>query len=176
MIKMDEALVSAVCDVAREAGRATLQFYGGTVAVERKGDDSPLTAADKAAHTLILEALRKLTPGVPVLSEESSEMEVAERRKWDTFWLVDPLDGTKEFIKGTGEFTVNIALVSGSEPVLGVVHVPVRVSRTGAAREPVPSWPGRTGRRWPSTRGRRAWSGSSSWRARTTRAPRWRRC
>lgn len=125
MIKMDEALVSAVCDVSRAAGRATLQFYGGTVAVERKGDDSPLTAADKAAHTLILEALRKLTPGVPVLSEESSETEVAERRKWDTFWLVDPLDGTKEFIKGTGEFTVNIALVSGSEPVLGVVHVPV---------------------------------------------------
>ncbi|MGZ3460684.1 MAG: 3'(2'),5'-bisphosphate nucleotidase CysQ [Archangium sp.] len=125
MTKIDEALVSAVCDVAREAGRATLQFYGGAVSVERKGDDSPLTAADKASHTLILEALRRLTPGLPVLSEESSELEVAERRKWSTFWLVDPLDGTKEFIKGTGEFTVNIALVSGTEPVLGVVHVPV---------------------------------------------------
>jgi 3'(2'), 5'-bisphosphate nucleotidase len=125
MTRIDEALVSAVCDVSREAGRATLQFYGGPLSVERKGDDSPLTAADKASHTLILEALRKLTPGVPVLSEESSELEVAERRKWDTFWLVDPLDGTKEFIKGTGEFTVNIALVSGTEPVLGVVHVPV---------------------------------------------------
>jgi 3'(2'), 5'-bisphosphate nucleotidase len=125
MMKTDEALVSAVCEVSREAGRATLQFYGSPLAVERKGDDSPLTAADRAAHTLILEALRRLTPGIPVLSEESSELEVAERRKWDTFWLVDPLDGTKEFIKGTGEFTVNIALVSGSEPVLGVVHVPV---------------------------------------------------
>ncbi len=125
MTRIDEALVSAVCDVSREAGRATLGFYGGAVSVERKSDDSPLTAADKAAHTLIVEALRRLTPGVPVLSEESSETEVAERRKWDTFWLVDPLDGTKEFIKGTGEFTVNIALISGTEPVLGVVHIPV---------------------------------------------------
>ena len=125
MTKMDDALVSAVCEVAREAGRATLQFYGGNVSVERKGDDSPLTAADKAAHTVILEALRRLTPGIPVLSEESSALEVAERRRWSTFWLVDPLDGTKEFIKGTGEFTVNIALISGTGPVLGVVHVPV---------------------------------------------------
>ena len=121
----DQALMSAVCDVAHEAGRATLRFHGGSVAVERKGDDSPLTAADKAAHTLILEALRRLTPELPVLSEESSEQEGAHRRAWNTFWLVDPLDGTKEFIKGTGEFTVNIALISGGEPVLGVVHVPV---------------------------------------------------
>ncbi|PTL74979.1 3'(2'),5'-bisphosphate nucleotidase CysQ [Vitiosangium sp. GDMCC 1.1324] len=125
MTRIDEALVSAVCELSREAGRATLKFYGGNVSVERKADDSPLTAADKASHTLILETLRKLTPGIPVLSEESSETEVAERRKWDTFWLVDPLDGTKEFIKGTGEFTVNIALVSGTGPVLGVVHIPV---------------------------------------------------
>ncbi|WNG46588.1 3'(2'),5'-bisphosphate nucleotidase CysQ [Archangium minus] len=125
MTRIDETLVSAVRKMSQEAGRATLGFYGGAVAVERKSDDSPLTAADKASHTLILEALRRLTPGVPVLSEESSETEISERRKWDTFWLVDPLDGTKEFIKGTGEFTVNIALISGTEPVLGVVHVPV---------------------------------------------------
>lgn len=125
MTKTDEALVSAVCEVAREAGRATLRFHGGPLSVERKGDDSPLTAADKAAHTVILEGLRRLTPGLPVLSEESSELDVAARREWGTFWLVDPLDGTKEFIKGSGEFTVNIALVSGTGPVLGVVHVPV---------------------------------------------------
>ncbi|MFE8599728.1 3'(2'),5'-bisphosphate nucleotidase CysQ [Archangium violaceum] len=125
MTNMDEALVSAVCEVAREAGRATLQFHGGAVSVERKGDDSPLTAADKAAHALILDALRRLTPDIPVLSEESSEKDVAGRRAWSTFWLVDPLDGTKEFIKGSGEFTVNIALISGIGPVLGVVHVPV---------------------------------------------------
>jgi 3'(2'), 5'-bisphosphate nucleotidase len=125
MTNIDDALVQAVCEVAREAGRATLQFHGGALSVERKGDDSPLTAADKASHTLILEALRRLTPGIPVLSEESSAQEVAGRRGWSTFWLVDPLDGTKEFIKGTGEFTVNIALISGTGPVLGVVHVPV---------------------------------------------------
>jgi 3'(2'), 5'-bisphosphate nucleotidase len=125
MTKVDEALVVAVRGVAREAGRATLGFYGGNVAVERKADNSPLTAADQAAHTVIVEALRRLTPGLPVLSEESSEVEVAERRQWSTFWLVDPLDGTKEFLKGTGEFTVNIALISSGEPVLGVVHVPV---------------------------------------------------
>lgn len=125
MTRIDETLVSAVREMSQEAGRATLGFYGGAISVERKGDDSPLTAADKASHTLILEALHRLTPGVPVLSEESSETEISERRKWDTFWLVDPLDGTKEFIKGTGEFTVNIALISGTEPVLGVVHVPV---------------------------------------------------
>ncbi|QRK05617.1 3'(2'),5'-bisphosphate nucleotidase CysQ [Archangium violaceum] len=125
MTRIDETLVSAVREMSQEAGRATLGFYGGAVSVERKSDDSPLTAADKASHTLILEALHRLTPGVPVLSEESSETEISERRKWDTFWLVDPLDGTKEFLKGTGEFTVNIALISGTEPVLGVVHVPV---------------------------------------------------
>jgi 3'(2'), 5'-bisphosphate nucleotidase len=125
MSRTDEALVAAVCDVAREAGRATLRFHGGPLDVERKADDSPLTAADKAAHTLIVEALRRLTPELPVLSEESDERELAERRQWSSYWLVDPLDGTKEFIKGSGEFTVNIALISGTEPVLGVVHVPV---------------------------------------------------
>jgi 3'(2'), 5'-bisphosphate nucleotidase len=122
---VDATLVKRVCEVAREAGRATLAFHGRQVAVERKADDSPLTAADRAAHTLIVEALRRLTPELPVLSEESSEEEKAGRRQWSTFWLVDPLDGTKEFLKGSGEFTVNIALISGAEPVVGVVHVPV---------------------------------------------------
>lgn len=125
MIRTDEATVGAIRDIAREAGRATLRFHGGPLAVERKADDSPLTAADKAAHTLIVESLRKLTPELPVLSEESDERELVERRQWRTYWLVDPLDGTKEFIKGSGEFTVNIALISGNEPVLGVVHIPV---------------------------------------------------
>ncbi|MDC0711232.1 3'(2'),5'-bisphosphate nucleotidase CysQ [Stigmatella sp. ncwal1] len=125
MQPIDDALVSAVCRVAQDAGRATLAFHGGAVPFERKADHSPLTAADKAAHGLIVNALRQLTPHIPVLSEESSEQEAAGRHAWDTFWLVDPLDGTKEFIKGTGEFTVNIALISGTGPVLGVVHVPV---------------------------------------------------
>jgi 3'(2'), 5'-bisphosphate nucleotidase len=125
MHAFDEAMVSAVCGVAQEAGRATLAFHGGAVPFERKADDSPLTAADRAAHAHIVGALRRLTPHLPILSEESSEQEAAGRRAWSTFWLVDPLDGTKEFIKGSGEFTVNIALISGTAPVLGVVHVPV---------------------------------------------------
>jgi len=125
MSLVDPALIGAVRDVAREAGRAALRFHGGPLAVERKADDSPLTAADRAAHTLIVESLRRLTPTLPVLSEESDARETAGRHEWNTFWLVDPLDGTKEFIKGSGEFTVNIALISGAEPVLGVVHVPV---------------------------------------------------
>ncbi|WP_232293678.1 3'(2'),5'-bisphosphate nucleotidase CysQ [Stigmatella aurantiaca] len=125
MPQVDEGLVTAVCRVAQEAGRATLAFHGGAVPFERKVDNSPLTAADRAAHGIIVEALRRLTPHLPVLSEESSEQEAAGRLAWDTFWLVDPLDGTKEFIKGSGEFTVNIALISGAGPVLGVVHVPV---------------------------------------------------
>lgn len=122
---MDRPLLEAVCDVAREAGRATLPFHRVPLTVERKADDSPLTAADQAAHTHIVTALRRLTPELPVLSEESEERERAGRRDWATFWLVDPLDGTKEFIKGSGEFTVNIALISHGEPVFGVVHVPV---------------------------------------------------
>lgn len=125
MLELDEGTVAAVCGVAQEAGRATLAFHGGTVAFERKADDSPLTAADRAAHTHIVGALRQLTPHLPILSEESSAEEAAGRHAWSTFWLVDPLDGTKEFIKGSGEFTVNIALISGTRPVLGVVHVPV---------------------------------------------------
>jgi 3'(2'), 5'-bisphosphate nucleotidase len=123
--ELNPRLLDAVCDVAREAGRATLPFHRVPLAVEHKADDSPLTAADKAAHTHIVSALRRLTPELPVLSEESEERERAGRRGWTTFWLVDPLDGTKEFIKGSGEFTVNIALISHGEPVGGVVHVPV---------------------------------------------------
>lgn len=120
-----ETLLKAVREVARKAGEVTLGFYGGAVPVELKADASPLTAADQASHELIIKALEKLTPGIPVLSEESAEVAVSERRRWSTFWLVDPLDGTKEFLKKTGEFTVNIALISGSEAALGIVHVPV---------------------------------------------------
>ncbi|WP_434379992.1 3'(2'),5'-bisphosphate nucleotidase CysQ [Melittangium boletus] len=136
MSQVDAALVGAVCEVAREAGRATLPFHRAPLAVERKADDSPVTAADRAAHTLIVEALQRLTPDLPVLSEESDAGAFAERRRWPTFWLVDPLDGTKEFIKGSGEFTVNIALLSGTEPVLGVVHVPVSGVTYWGARGP----------------------------------------
>ncbi|MFN3712367.1 MAG: 3'(2'),5'-bisphosphate nucleotidase CysQ [Alcanivoracaceae bacterium] len=120
------ALLNQVADIARRAGDAILEVYNGPdFDVERKGDDSPLTAADLAAHRLILAGLTALTPDIPVHSEESEGITWEMRRHWSRYWLVDPLDGTKEFIKRNGEFTVNIALIESGVPVLGVVHVPV---------------------------------------------------
>lgn len=124
----DIALLDPVIAIARDAGAAILEVYNRaeTIAVTAKADDSPLTAADLAAHQVIVEALAVLTPGVPVLSEESGELVAWNaRREWTRYWLVDPLDGTKEFIKRSGDFTVNIALIDGGVPVLGVVYVPV---------------------------------------------------
>jgi 3'(2'), 5'-bisphosphate nucleotidase len=119
------ATLDAVSAVARAAGDAILAIYAkAEIAVELKDDRSPLTAADRAAHTAIREGLAKLTPDVPLLSEESPPQELAERRSWQRYWLVDPLDGTKEFLKRNGEFTVNIALVEDSRAVLGVVLAP----------------------------------------------------
>jgi 3'(2'), 5'-bisphosphate nucleotidase len=92
--------------------------------VTRKVDQSPLTEADLASHRIICDSLEKLTPSYPVLSEESAEISAAQRLAWKKYWLVDPLDGTKEFIKRNGEFTVNIALIESGEPILGVVYAP----------------------------------------------------
>jgi 3'(2'), 5'-bisphosphate nucleotidase len=113
--------------IARAAGREILEVYrqGGS-ARTLKEDDSPLTAADLRSHRLIAQALAALTPGVPVLSEEAARPPYAERSRWPRHWLVDPLDGTREFLSRNGEFTVNIALIEAHVPVLGVVHVPVR--------------------------------------------------
>jgi 3'(2'), 5'-bisphosphate nucleotidase len=102
-------------------GRAAL---GGSIAQRSKPDDSPVTEADMAAHQLISAELRRLTPAIPVLSEEAADVDFEARSAWPRFWLVDPLDGTKEFIAGRDEFTVNIALIEGHQPLLGVVHVP----------------------------------------------------
>jgi len=119
-------LLDAACEIAREAGRAILEVYGRTeFAVSRKSDDSPLTEADQVAHGIISRALVKVDARLPVLSEESLPADHAERRKWRRYWLVDPLDGTKEFLKRNGEFTVNIALVDEHRAVLGAVHAPV---------------------------------------------------
>lgn len=120
-----QRLAQASCKLARRAGAAILEIYAGTFAVEHKADDSPLTAADMAAHRIIVAGLRELAPDIPVLSEESSGIDWATRRAWNRYWLVDPLDGTREFIKRNGEFTVNIALIEDHAPVLGVVLVPV---------------------------------------------------
>jgi 3'(2'), 5'-bisphosphate nucleotidase len=113
--------------IAIAAGDAILAIYQqpDAVAVQHKADDSPLTAADLAAHQLIMRELTLLTPDIPVLSEEAADIPWAVRQHWHSYWLVDPLDGTKEFIKRNGEFTVNIALIVAGEPVLGVIHAPV---------------------------------------------------
>ncbi|WP_290631222.1 3'(2'),5'-bisphosphate nucleotidase CysQ [Aquisalimonas sp.] len=114
-----------VVAIARRAGDAILAVYNGPdFDVETKDDDSPLTAADRAAHAIIDRELGALTPEIPVLSEEGADVPAAERQQWQRFWLVDPLDGTKEFIKRNGEFTVNIALVENGRPVWGVIHAP----------------------------------------------------
>jgi 3'(2'), 5'-bisphosphate nucleotidase len=119
-------LARGCCAIARTAGRAILHIYDSDFAVERKQDNSPLTAADLAAHRAIVEGLRVLTPQIPILSEEAAEQASWDiRRQWARYWLVDPLDGTREFVKRNGEFTVNIALVEEHRPVLGVVFAPV---------------------------------------------------
>ena len=117
-------LLPRVRTIAEDAGRAILDLYGRDIQIERKADKSPLTAADRAAHDIIVAGLGELDPRLPVLSEESPEGELTARRQWSRYWLVDPLDGTKEFIKRNGEFTVNIALIDGHVPVLGVVLAP----------------------------------------------------
>ena len=120
------SLIADACCLARAAGAAILQVYDRAFAVETKDDRSPLTAADRASHRVIAEGLHRLAPEVPLLSEEGRAIPYDERRGWDRLWIVDPLDGTKEFIKRNGEFTVNIALVEHGAPLFGVVYVPVQ--------------------------------------------------
>jgi 3'(2'), 5'-bisphosphate nucleotidase len=115
-----------VCEIAKSAGQAILSVYDGDHAVEYKDDKSPLTAADKASHEVIIAGLQKHFPEIPILSEEGVAIPYEERKEWSRFWCVDPLDGTKEFIKRNGEFTVNIALIEDGHPVAGVVYVPVQ--------------------------------------------------
>ncbi len=124
----DEQLLSqldTIVALSRKAGDAILKIYSTDFAVQEKDDNSPLTKADMAAHKVIDEGLRAITPLLPIISEESGLLPFEERRKWSRYWLVDPLDGTREFVKRNGEFTVNIALIDGDRPVLGVVHAPV---------------------------------------------------
>jgi len=127
-------LLTAVSAIARRAGEEILEVYGTDFEARAKADESPLTEADLRAHRLIESELGRLTPGLPVLSEESADqISWEQRRDWQRYWLVDPLDGTKEFVARNGEFTVNIALIEGSRPVLGVVHIPVSgVTYSGA--------------------------------------------
>ena len=120
-----EMLCNRCVEIAREAGGKILQIYNTDFDIEHKDDRSPLTNADMASHDTIIDALSKLTPDIPVLSEESAKLPFDQRSQWTVYWLVDPLDGTREFIKRNGEFTVNIALIERHKSVLGVIHVPV---------------------------------------------------
>ncbi|GED42954.1 3'(2'),5'-bisphosphate nucleotidase CysQ [Cobetia marina] len=122
----DLELLTAIETLCREAGQAILAVaQGGDLETRAKADDSPVTAADLAAHRVLVEGLARLTPQIPVLSEESDKADIVARRDWQTFWLVDPLDGTREFVNGSGEYTVNVALIQGARSVLGVVDAPV---------------------------------------------------
>lgn len=117
-------LVAAVNRIAQQAGQVIMQVYAQDFAVDHKDDASPVTQADLQAHRVISQALNDLTPTIPVLTEEQTAPGFAERQRWHSYWLVDPLDGTREFIKRNGEFSVNIALVVNHQPVLGVVQAP----------------------------------------------------
>jgi 3'(2'), 5'-bisphosphate nucleotidase len=118
--------VNKIINIAKLAGNKILEIYNKkSFDHQLKTDNSPLTEADIASHNLITQQLKKLTPKIPILSEESFSISWQERKQWKYYWLIDPLDGTKEFIKKNGEFTVNIALIYKHEPILGVVHAPV---------------------------------------------------
>lgn len=125
---LDKIDVQDVVQIASDAGTAIMEVYAKDFAVEFKEDESPLTEADKAAHIIIVNGLEQLNQSlaeeIPVLSEEGKNIPYEERKNWEYFWLVDPVDGTKEFVKKNGEFTVNIALIHRDTPVLGVVYAP----------------------------------------------------
>ena len=122
LIELKQGLFNTVKKISEQAGQAILSIYQQEdVEIQTKSDQSPLTKADLTSHNIIASALKKLTPEIPILSEEGGKLE----GDIDTFWCIDPLDGTKEFIKKNGEFTVNIALIENHQPVLGVIHIPV---------------------------------------------------
>jgi 3'(2'), 5'-bisphosphate nucleotidase len=118
------ALAQALIPIVARAGDAIMQVYDAGFTVHRKEDDSPLTLADLESQRVIIEGLTQITPDIPILSEESAQAPWDERKAWRELWVVDPLDGTREFVKRNGEFTVNIALVQEHEPVLGIVAAP----------------------------------------------------
>ena len=121
-------LLRSIIQISNKAGNKIIDIYNSpanSLKVDYKSDSSPLTIADKASNKIIIDGLEKLNRNIPILSEEEKEINFKLRKKWDIFWLVDPLDGTKEFIKRNGEFTVNIALIKNGNPIMGVVYAPV---------------------------------------------------
>jgi 3'(2'), 5'-bisphosphate nucleotidase len=120
------ALAESLMPIVERAGVAIMQIYDAGFSVQHKDDNSPLTLADLESQRVIIEGLRRITPDIPILSEESAAAPWAERQTWRELWVVDPLDGTREFVKRNGEFTVNIALVVEHDPVLGIVAAPAQ--------------------------------------------------
>lgn len=120
-----ERLCQSCVKIAESAGEIILDIYHGDFDIQSKQDNTPLTTADMAAHFHIVKALEELTPNLPILSEEAADIPFEVRKTWQTYWLVDPLDGTREFIKGNDEFSVNIALIHQHKSVLGVISAPV---------------------------------------------------
>ncbi|MFU8797992.1 MAG: 3'(2'),5'-bisphosphate nucleotidase CysQ [Gammaproteobacteria bacterium] len=120
-------MINAIVRLAQQAGEKILELYqqAEVPSVDTKPDGSPVTLADRVANDMILEGLARITPEVPVLSEEATDIPYVERARWKRYWLVDPLDGTKEFLAHTGEFTVNIALIEHHQPLMGVVYAPL---------------------------------------------------
>lgn len=130
---MGKNLLEVTINASIKAGEEILKIYNSNFEVEIKGDNSPLTLADKNAHTIICDYLNETN--YPILSEEGKEIDYEIRKKWDYFWMVDPLDGTKEFIKRNGEFTVNIALIHNQKPIMGVIYIPVSQTLYFASKE-----------------------------------------
>lgn len=118
-------LLDPVIQVAYQAGKVIMEVYDAGFDIEEKQDHTPVTEADMAANDIIESSLKDLTPHLPILTEEAKPIPYSERQKWARYWLIDPLDGTREFIKRNGEFTVNIALIDNGEPALGLVYAPV---------------------------------------------------
>jgi|TARA_B110000438_G_scaffold274911_1_gene295470 3'(2'), 5'-bisphosphate nucleotidase len=118
-------LIEPLTKLSQNAGNAILDIYSSDFNVSIKEDTSPLTQADLKSHQIIVEGLKKITPNIPIISEESSLQSFDERKLWHQYWIIDPLDGTKEFVKKNGEFTVNIALINNHKAILGIVYVPV---------------------------------------------------
>ena len=118
--------IDLLISIAQKAGDAIMEVYAREITVETKDDRSPLTEADKKSNAVILAALKEYYPAIPFISEETKLTPFSVRKNWESFWLIDPLDGTKEFIKRNGEFTVNIALIEHSVPVVGIVYVPAQ--------------------------------------------------
>src|SRR3990167_2164883 len=130
-------LIKPIVNIARKAALGVMRIYDNAQALEvsRKDDHTPLTQADVLSHDIILHELSLLTPEVPVLSEEGREISFKDRQRWSTYWLVDPLDGTKEFIRHSGEFCINIALIQDHVPVLGILFSPATMTCYTASPE-----------------------------------------